>query len=241
MRHHVVHLPLKTPIEYVESLRAMKIRAYVGGERVDSIVDHPAIAPHINTVAKTYELAHEPEHRDVMTAESHLTSERIHRYTHIFQSPDDLVKKIQMLRLLGQVTGTCFQRCVGLDALNAAYAISYDIDRQLGTDYHERFRAYLKHVQDQDLMLAGAMTDPKGHRAKRPSEQDDPDAYVRVVERRPDGVVIRGAKLHNTGNYVRKYHAANPEVRRRGADQAGDRVVLLALDHRRAGEHEDLV
>ena len=192
-------MPLKTPEQYVESLRVLKIRAYVGGERVDSIVDHPSIAPHINTVAKTYELAHVPAHEDVMTAVSHLTGERIHRYTHIFQNADDLVKKIQMLRLLGQTTGTCFQRCVGLDALNATYAITYEIDAAEGTDYHQRFRRYLERVQRDDLMLAGAMTDPKGHRAQKPSEQADPDQFVRVVERRPDGVVIRGAKLHNTG------------------------------------------
>ncbi|MFQ5517591.1 MAG: 4-hydroxyphenylacetate 3-hydroxylase N-terminal domain-containing protein, partial [Acidimicrobiia bacterium] len=192
-------MALMTPKEYVESLAALKIRAYVGGERVDSVVDHPAIAPHINTVAKTYELAHIPEHHDVMTATSHLTGERVHRYTHIFQSPDDLVKKIQMLRLLGQTTGTCFQRCVGLDALNALYAISYDADQAEDTDYHDRFKNYLERVQGEDLMLAGAMTDAKGHRAKRPSEQDDPDLFVRVVERHSDGVVIRGAKLHNTG------------------------------------------
>jgi len=192
-------MPLKTPVQYVESLRAMKIRAYVGGELVESVVDHPAIAPHINTVAKTYELAHVPEHADLMTAISHLSGERIHRYTHIFQSPDDLVKKIQMLRLLGQATGTCFQRCVGLDALNATYAVTYEIDAANGTNYHERFKKYLLRVQAEDLMLAGAMTDPKGHRAKKPGEQADPDQYVRVVEQRPDGVVIRGAKLHNTG------------------------------------------
>ena len=192
-------MALKTPLEYVESLRALNIRAYVGGERVDSVVDHPAIAPHINTVAKTYELAHVEEHREVMTTISHLTGERIHRYTHIFQSADDLVKKIQMLRLLGQTTGTCFQRCVGLDALNATYAITFEVDAAEGTDYHERFKRYLQRVQAEDLMLAGAMTDPKGHRAQKPSEQADPDQFVRVVERRTDGVVIRGAKLHNTG------------------------------------------
>ncbi len=192
-------MALKTPLEYVESLRALNIRAYVGGERVDSVVDHPAIAPHINTVAKTYELAHVEEHREVMTTISHLTGERIHRYTHIFQSADDLVKKIQMLRLLGQTTGTCFQRCVGLDALNATYAITFEVDAAEGTDYHERFKRYLERVQAEDLMLAGAMTDPKGHRAQKPSEQADPDQFVRVVERRTDGVVIRGAKLHNTG------------------------------------------
>jgi 4-hydroxybutyryl-CoA dehydratase/vinylacetyl-CoA-Delta-isomerase len=78
----------------------LNIKAYVGGELVESIADHPAIAPHINTVAKTYELAHMPEHQDVMTTVSHLTGERIHRYTHIFQNTDDLVKKIEMLRLL---------------------------------------------------------------------------------------------------------------------------------------------
>ena len=193
-------MPLKTPVEYVESLRALGIRAYVGGERVEgSVVDHPLVAPHVNTVAKTYELAHVPEHREVMTATSHLSGETIHRYTHVFQSADDLVKKIQMLRLLGQVTGTCFQRCVGLDALNAAYASSFEVDEATGSDYHARFRRYLEHVQREDVMVAGAMTDPKGHRAKRPSEQEDPDSFVRVVERRPGGVVIRGAKLHNTG------------------------------------------
>ncbi len=192
-------MPLKTPAEYVDSLRELKIRAYIGGEEVVDVVDHPAVAPHINTVAKTYELAHRPEYQDVMTATSHLTGERIHRYTHIFRQPDDLVKKIQMLRLLGQTTGTCFQRCVGLDALNATFAVTFEMDRDLGTDYHDRLIRYLEHVQREDLMLAGAMTDPKGHRSKRPSEQEDPDQFVRVVEQRPDGVVIRGAKLHNTG------------------------------------------
>lgn len=192
-------MPLKTPEQYVESLRALKIRAYVNGELVEKVVDHPSIAPHINTVAKTYELAHGPEHEDVMTAISHLSGERIHRYTHIFQSPDDLVKKIQMLRLLGQTTGTCFQRCVGLDALNAIYAISFETDQANATSYHERFREYLGYIQREDLMVVGAMTDPKGHRAQKPSQQADPDQFVRVVERCPDGVVIRGAKIHNTG------------------------------------------
>ena len=192
-------MTLKTPEQYVESLRALEIRAYIGGERVEKVVDHPAIAPHINTVAKTYELAHDPAHRDVMTTTSHLTGETIHRYTHIFQSNEDLIKKIEMLRLLGQTTGTCFQRCVGLDAMNACYASSYEIDQAEGTDYHERFKNYLKKIQSSDLMVAGAMTDPKGDRSRKPSQQDDPDQYVHVVERREDGVVIRGAKLHNTG------------------------------------------
>ena len=192
-------MPLKTPAQYVETLRALSVNAYIGAEKVESPVDHPAIAPHVNTVAKIYELARNPEHKGLATTQSHLTGREINRFTHIFRSTDDLLAKIKMLRLLGQTTGTCFQRCVGLDALNATYAISYEIDEANGTDYHERFKNYLISIQDDDLMLAGAMTDPKGNRTKSPIQQDDPDQFVRVVERRPDGVVIRGAKLHNTG------------------------------------------
>ena len=176
-------MPLKTPEEYVESLRALRIRAYVGGERVDSIVDSPLIAPHINTAAKTYELAHRPEHREVMTAESHLTGERIHRYTHIFQNADDLVGKIQMLRLLGQVYRHVLP---ALRRPRCAERRLRDLVRGRRGGGHRlppsASRDYLEMVQREDLMLAGAMTDPKGHRGKRPSEQADPDAFVRVVD-----------------------------------------------------------
>jgi aromatic ring hydroxylase len=93
------------------------------------------------------------------------------------------VKKVRMMRLLGQRTGTCFQRCVGLDALNGICVTSYDIDEKYGTKYYEHFRAFLRYVQENDLMSAGAMSDPKGDRSLRPHEQDDPDVYLRVVER----------------------------------------------------------
>lgn len=192
-------MPLNTGSQYIDSLRALNVRAYIGGERIESLVDHRAIAPHIRTAAKTYELAHVDEHAEVMTTTSHITGKSIHRFTHIFQNENDLIKKIQMLRLVGQVTGTCFQRCVGLDALNAIYAVSYEIDETNGTQYHDRFRTYLERIQNEDLMPCGAMTDPKGNRSLRPAEQPDKDQFVHVVDRTPDGVVIRGAKLHITG------------------------------------------
>jgi len=111
----------------------------------------------------------------------------------------DLIKKVKLLRVLGQKTGTCFQRCVGLDGLNATYSVTYEMDRKHGTEYHERFKRWLLQIQDANLMVCGAMTDPKGDRSKGPADQADPDQYVHVVERRPDGIVIRGAKLHQTG------------------------------------------
>ncbi len=191
---------MMTADEYRESLRRLKRDVYAFGEKIEDVVDHPLTRPHVNAAAMTYELAHDPQYADLMTATSHLSGKRINRFTHMHQSPDDLVRKVKMLRLLGQKTGACFQRCVGFDALNALYIVTYLIDQEHGTEYHSRLRDFVAYVQDTDVMCDGAMTDPKGNRGLRPSGQEDPDVYVRVVERRKDGIVVRGAKLHQTGS-----------------------------------------
>jgi 4-hydroxybutyryl-CoA dehydratase/vinylacetyl-CoA-Delta-isomerase len=190
---------MMTGSQYIESLRELKTEVYFMGERIDSVVDHPAIRPHINSAAVTYDIATDPQHGDLARATSHLTGRPINRWTHVPRNQDDLVKKAKMMRVAGRITGTCFQRCVGMDALITLYSVTHDIDQKHGTVYHERFRKFLVETQDRDLMSDGAMTDPKGDRSKRPHEQHDPDLFVRVVERREDGIVVRGAKMHQTG------------------------------------------
>ena len=190
---------MKTTAEYVESLRKLNLKVYMFGERVENPVDHPIIRPSMNSVAKTYELAHDSRYEELMTVTSSLTGERINRFTHLHQSADDLIKKVKMQRLLGQKTASCFQRCVGFDAFNAVDSATYEMDRDLGTEYNKRFRDFLRYVQEEDLTVDGAMTDPKGDRSLRPSQQFDPDMYLRVVEQKKDGIVVRGAKAHQTG------------------------------------------
>ncbi|MFW5862978.1 MAG: 4-hydroxyphenylacetate 3-hydroxylase N-terminal domain-containing protein, partial [Spirochaetota bacterium] len=119
---------MKTPAEYIESLRKLNLNVYMFGRKVENVVDDPIIRPSMNAVAKTYELAHVPEYAAIMTAASHLTGETVNRFTHIHQNTDDLIKKTKMGRLLGAHTGCCFQRCVGMDALNALSIVTYDMD-----------------------------------------------------------------------------------------------------------------
>jgi 4-hydroxybutyryl-CoA dehydratase/vinylacetyl-CoA-Delta-isomerase len=192
-------MPMMTAQQYEESLRQLRRQVYLFGERVESPVDHPIIRPSMKAVAATYELAHHPEYESLMTATSHLTGRKINRFTHIHQSVDDLVRKSKMGRLLGRMTGCCFQRCVGMDALNALSIVTYNVDQQHGTPYHDRFLDYLRYVQENDLTCDGAMTDPKGDRSLPPHQQPDPDLFLRVVEERADGIVVRGAKAHQTG------------------------------------------
>ncbi len=190
---------LQTSEEYIDSLRGMKKRIFMFGEEIENYVDHAMIRPSLNAVAMTYELANEPEHQDLMMAQSNLSGVRVNRFTHLHQGTDDLVKKVKMQRLLGQCTACCFQRCVGLDSFNALDVVTYKMDQNLGTNYNQRFRKYLSHVQQENFMVDGAMTDPKGNRKLSPSQQSDPDLFVRVVEENEEGIIIRGAKVHQTG------------------------------------------
>ncbi|WP_194611514.1 4-hydroxyphenylacetate 3-hydroxylase family protein [Clostridium vitabionis] len=203
---------LMTPKEYIESLRKLKTRVYMFGEKIDNWVDNPIIRPSINSVAMTYALALDPKYEDTMTATSMFTGDKINRFTHIHQSAEDLVKKVKMQRLLGQKTAACFQRCVGMDAFNAVYSTTYEIDAKYKTHYHENFRKFLIMVQQHDLTVDGAMTDPKGDRSKAPHEQKDPDMFVHVVERRPDGIVVCGAKAHQTGSINSHWHIFMPTI-----------------------------
>ncbi len=190
---------IRTKEDYIKSLKEQGHVVYYHGRRVEDITVHPAFIPHINGAAKTYELALNPEHEDLMTATSHLTGKKINRFTHIHQSVEDLIKKVRMLRLISHETGSCYQRCVGFDALNATYMTTYDLDARHGTDYHQRFIEFLKFIQEENLMVVGGMTDVKGDRSLPPHKQPDPDVFVHVSEKRDDGVVIRGAKAHMTG------------------------------------------
>jgi 4-hydroxybutyryl-CoA dehydratase/vinylacetyl-CoA-Delta-isomerase len=192
-------MTLMTREAYITSLRSMNKRVFIMGQEVQHLVDHPLVRPSLNACALTYELAHQPAYADLMLATSSLTSQQVNRFTHLHQDTADLVAKVKMLRLLGQTTGCCFQRCVGMDAFNALDSVTFEMDRALETRYHARFRAYLEHVQEHDLVVDGAMTDPKGDRRLRPSGQADPDLFVHIVDEQSDGIVVRGAKLHQTG------------------------------------------
>ncbi|WP_459129727.1 4-hydroxyphenylacetate 3-hydroxylase family protein [Guggenheimella bovis] len=198
--------------QYIESIAKLKPKVYIFGELVEDPTNHPIIRPSLNSVAMTYDLAFDPEYEDLLTTTSHLTGKKINRFCHIHQSTSDLVKKIKMQRLLGQKTASCFQRCVGMDAFNAIYSTTFEMDKEYGTDYHERFKKYLLLVQENDWTVDGAMTDPKGDRSLSPSKQADPDMYVRIKEVREDGIIVCGAKAHQTGSINSHEHLIMPTI-----------------------------
>ena len=189
--------PIVTGDDYLASLRNRAITVYLFGEQVSEPVDHPIIRPSINALKKTYELAmDEPE---LATAWSPLVEAQVNRFLHIVESPQDLVMKNRMQRRMGQLTGTCFQRCAGLDTISVLHSITYDIDQAHGTQYHARYLRFLEQAQRHNIIIGAGMTDPKGDRSKRPTEQSDPDLYMHVTKRTEQGIYVTGAKAHMTG------------------------------------------
>ncbi len=187
---------MRTKEEYYKSLSKMNRNLYSNGEKIDRLDERQEGA--LTVIGVTYDAAWDPESKDLCTATSHLDGQTINRFNHIHQNIEDLHKKQDMTRLLCQKVGGCIQRCMGTDAANAIHTVSYEAQKSPNakTAYHDNWLKWLKNFQDKDLVASCAQTDVKGERTKRPHQQTDPDMYVRVVEERSDGIIVRGSKVH---------------------------------------------
>jgi len=187
---------MRTKEQYIEGLKKLRRNVYFNGNKIDR--DDEAQKDALNVMGLTFEEAQTEEGRDLCTATSHITGETINRFCHVHQSTADLHKKQDMTRYLCKKVGGCIQRCMGVDAVNAVNSVSYEADKlnKGETEYHKNFLKWLEYFQTNDLVGCCAQTDMKGERLKRPAEQTDPDMYVHVKEKRSDGIVVKGCKLH---------------------------------------------
>ncbi|MEE9399489.1 MAG: 4-hydroxyphenylacetate 3-hydroxylase N-terminal domain-containing protein [Dehalococcoidales bacterium] len=193
-------MALMTSEQYYQSLKELHPGAYILGERVEATYEHPLIKRMLAGVAQTYALAQESEGRENLVADSKLIDGEVSRFNKFYESRDELLAKVSMLKFLAQKIGTCFMRCTGMDAINAVAIEVFNCDQKYGNNYWERFLNFVKHIQQNDCTVFSGVTDVKGDRSLRPSEQKDPDLYLHVVDRDSRGIVVRGAKIHQTGS-----------------------------------------
>jgi aromatic ring hydroxylase len=189
---------MKKAEDYKNRIFSLRKNVYIDGHLVSR--DDPRLEPGLNTTCLTYNAPADadPTLKNLATTKSHLTGDMINRFTHIHHSIEDLIKKQLMTRLLCHRTGTCILRCMGIDAMNALYVATHEIDQKKATNYHQHFSKYLSYFQEHDIAACCAQTDVKGNRKLRPHEQVDPDLYLRLIEKRSDGIVVNGAKAHIT-------------------------------------------
>jgi 4-hydroxybutyryl-CoA dehydratase/vinylacetyl-CoA-Delta-isomerase len=220
-------MAIKTPEQYYESLKDLHPTTYILGEKVDNPVEHPLIKHMAAAVAETYRMENDPEGKKLLVAPSDLIDEDVSRFLRFYKSPDDLLTKVRMLKFLSQNIGGCYMRCTGMDAINAVGIEAYNCDQKHGTEYWARLQEFVKTAQKNDVVIFSGVTDVKGNRALRPSQQKDPDMYLRVVERKKDGIVVRGAKIHQTGSMCAHWALIVPTREMREADK--DYAVCFAV------------
>jgi 4-hydroxybutyryl-CoA dehydratase/vinylacetyl-CoA-Delta-isomerase len=190
-------MTIKTPHQYVESLKDDRV-VYCNGERVTDVTTHPILKICRDWMAMDYVLENDPRFQELLT-EKNEEGERVSFALIPQKSREDLLRLREVVKLwarvcLGKPPGAKF---VAKDGLNAVTVVSQRIDKTYGTHYAERVEGYRRFLQKNDIAFALGMTDVKGDRSLRPSQQKPhQDYYVRIVEERKDGIIVRGAKTH---------------------------------------------
>src|SRR3984893_3788990 len=190
-------MALRTVEEYVASLRDGRT-VYFRGHRVEDVTAHPVISVAVNHAATDYRLAEDPRWRSLYVVTE--GDREYSRYYHVPRTPDDVRQRSRMIEVATAQGGTLVVliKEIGTDALFALLRTAAAVDQAHGTEYSKRVTSYYNHCRTNDLALAVAQTDVKGDRSLAPSAQSDPDLYVHIVERRADGIIVRGAKAHTS-------------------------------------------
>jgi 4-hydroxybutyryl-CoA dehydratase/vinylacetyl-CoA-Delta-isomerase len=189
-------MALKTREDYLEAIKKMRPNIYKFGELIEDVTIHPATKRTIESHCRAFDACHDPEMADIYTSTSKYTGEKIHRWNSMMQTSDDLISNMKLKRQNYRRTGTCVGGvCVGWNAQNILWAVTEEIDAEHGTNYQERLKKWIQHAQENGIVSAGALTDAKGDRSLKPSQQADPDVNLRIKEVREDGIVIQGAKF----------------------------------------------
>ncbi len=193
-------MALITPKQYEESLKKRKVlKIFMNGKKIGDIFDNPNTRTVIEANKASYQWALDPKYQEIMTTNSPLTNDRVNRYLYVCRSREDLGAKAMAGTFTAERLGTCIYRCPGLDAFHALASTTWEMDKNLGTQYHSQFVKYLKWVQENDLVVSGALTEPRGDRKKRALDWPDPFLSLKVVEKKSDGIVVRGAKINISG------------------------------------------
>jgi 4-hydroxybutyryl-CoA dehydratase/vinylacetyl-CoA-Delta-isomerase len=218
---------IRTKEEYRESLKDLHPITYILGEKIENVHEHPLISHMIASVTKTFEMENDPEGSKYLVTRSDLIDEDVSRFLKFYKSPDDLLAKVRMLKFLSHNIGGCYMRCTGMDAINSVGIEVYNCDQKYGTNYWDRLVEFVKMLQKNDYVLFSGVTDVKGDRSKRPSQQADPDMYLHVVDETNDGIVVRGAKIHQTGSLCSHWGIVVPTREMREEDK--DYAVCFAF------------
>ena len=190
-------MALRTAEQYKQSLRDGR-SVYFRGQKVPDVTAHPVIGLAAEHAALDYRMAHDPKFRDLAVVRE--DGKEYSRYYHLPRNSSDLLRRSELIAASTREAATLVLliKEIGSDALYALHMIGEQMAAKGAPQYRDRIARYHANCRDNDLAVAVAQTDVKGDRSQGPGAQEHPDYYVRMVEERNDGIVVRGAKVHTS-------------------------------------------
>jgi len=175
------------------------MNVWFNGEKLEEPTQAPALRASLNAIKKVYDVAQHPKLQPILTTKSMFGDDLVHRYVAPLMSQEDAIMKARLATVMAEIIGCCSFRCTGSEAIGGLFPFTYDLDKELGTEYHTRLKNWIRTVQDNDLCITATLTDSKGDRHKKPHEQENETSYAKIVEKTKDGIIISGAKVNQTG------------------------------------------
>src|SRR5581483_2590719 len=237
-------MAFRTSAEYLAALRAQRPVVYEGGRRIEDRVAYKPFAPTLHCWGTwIYDCVKDPEVQRTLERARAVDGAPCHPFWAFPRTTEELLDNILVARQVSRVSPAAGYATIGRDELAALYVVTWSMKRDGKGEYFDRVREFVRRFQHEQRMTAAAITDPKGDRRLRPAEQPNREAYLRVVERRRDGIVVRGCKMHTSGSVAAEELIVAPTraMRREDADYAvsfaipvdapGVKLVARAVHH----------
>jgi len=168
-------MTVRTRKKYLQALGALRPNIYKFGKLIEDVTTHPATRRTVESHARSFDAAHDRKWAGIFTTKSYLTDRRILRVNSLMQTQEDVISNARLKRAMYRLTGTCTGGlCVGWNCQNTLWNVTYEVDQEYGTSYQARLKKWLLGAEEKGLVVAGALTDAKGDRSRKPSQQAQP-------------------------------------------------------------------
>jgi 4-hydroxyphenylacetate 3-monooxygenase len=222
-------MPPRTGRQFLQDLQQRPRDVWIGGEQVDDVTAHPALVNCACTLARLYDMQHEPETQEVLTYSCPETGRREGTSFIIPRSVEDLIRRRHMVKTWADATCGMMGRTPDFLNINLmGFAVRADFFAKNNPRFGDNVRRYYEYVRDHDLCLTHTLVNPQVDRSK-PVTELDPYIGLGVAEETAEGLRVRGARMLATLAPFADELAVFPSTFRIEGQEAGKYALCFAI------------
>jgi 4-hydroxyphenylacetate 3-monooxygenase len=211
--------------KFLNEINKTKREIWYGDTKITlNAAEHPIFRGIAKTMAELYDLQNNEELLDVMTYESPLSGEKVGTSFLQPRTNEELKKRRSMMQIwadyhfgfLGRTPDYLNSSLMAMASASEYFGKS----DEFGIDFSSNIKKYYEYVREHDLLLTHTLINPQANRGVGPSKQSDPYIAARILEKRSDGLIVRGARMLATFPLADEILVFPSTVIRSGQDDA---------------------